>query len=123
MLIIAICLHLSSNTAEFFLVSIFKYILLLSTIIPISLRVNLDFSKIFFTYKINSNPEIGAVARNSQIPEELGRVGIILTDKTGTLTKNEMHFKRLSSEYIKFKDDDKIINKYLLKELKNSASS
>lgn len=30
-----------------------------------------------------------------------------------------MHFKRLSSEYIKFKDDDKIIKKYLNKELKN----
>ena len=30
-----------------------------------------------------------------------------------------MHFKRLSSEYIKFKDDDKIIKKYLTKELKS----
>lgn len=65
MLVVSICLHLSSNTSEFFLVSIFKYVLLLSTIIPISLRVNLDFSKIFFTYKINNNPDIGAVVRNS----------------------------------------------------------
>ena len=65
MLVIAICLHFSSNTTENFIVSIFKYVLLLSTIIPISLRVNLDFSKIFFTYKINTNPDIGAVARNS----------------------------------------------------------
>lgn len=34
-----------------------------------------------------------------------------------------MHFKRLSSEYMKFKDEDKIIKKYLLKELKKSGVS
>ena len=36
------------------------------------------------------------IPRNSAIPEELGRIQFLLTDKTGTLTQNEMHFKRLS---------------------------
>jgi phospholipid-translocating ATPase len=56
------------------LVLTFKYILLLSTIIPISLRLNLDFSKLFFSKGISGDPEMGAVARNSTIPEELGRI-------------------------------------------------
>lgn len=64
-----------------------KYVLLTSSIIPISLRVNLDFSKIVFSYKISNDPMMpGALARNSEIPEELGRIQFILSDKTGTLT-------------------------------------
>jgi phospholipid-translocating ATPase len=76
------------------LINIFRYILLLSSIIPISLRVNLDFAKIIYSFKISNDPNIpGTIARNSTIPEELGRIQFLFTDKTGTLTKNEMVFK------------------------------
>jgi len=72
---------------------------MLSSIIPISLRVNLDIAKLYYSYLINNDPDIPqTIARNSNIPEELGRIGFLLTDKTGTLTKNEMIFKRLSLE-------------------------
>ena len=65
--------------------------------------MNLDFAKLFFAYSINIDKEIeGTVARNSQIPEELGRIQFILTDKTGTLTQNDMIFKKLSLESIQF---------------------
>ncbi len=90
MLLISLALYWMSNSSEHILISVVKYILLLSSIIPVSLRVNLDFSKIVFTYKMSSDKEINTVVRNSQIPEELGRIGIILSDKTGTLTRNEM---------------------------------
>ena len=35
------------------LILTFRYILLLSSIIPISMRVNLDFAKLIYCYKIN----------------------------------------------------------------------
>ena len=75
----------------------FRYVLLLASIIPISLRVNLDFCKTYFSYKISNDPLLPeTVCRNSSIPEELGRIEYLLSDKTGTLTYNDMVFKKLS---------------------------
>ena len=37
----------------------------------------------------------GTIARNTNIPEELGRIEYLLTDKTGTLTCNDMVFKKI----------------------------
>ena len=97
----------ASGTSQNWIFMTIKYILLTSSVIPISLRVNLDFSKIVFSYKISHDPMMpGALARNSEIPEELGRIQFILSDKTGTLTQNEMIFKNLSLEQNQFKDED-----------------
>lgn len=53
----------------------FRVVLLLSSIIPISLRVNLDMAKMWYSYCINRDEQIeGTIARNSTIPEELGRI-------------------------------------------------
>ena len=51
---------------DIWILEFFRHVLLLASIIPISLRVNLDFSKIYFSYGINNDKDIdGAIARNS----------------------------------------------------------
>ncbi|XP_063989984.1 probable phospholipid-transporting ATPase IIA isoform X1 [Diachasmimorpha longicaudata] len=73
-----------------------RFILLFSYIIPISLRINLDMGKTFYAWCIQRDKEInGTVVRTTTIPEELGRISYLLSDKTGTLTQNKMVFKKL----------------------------
>lgn len=57
-----------------------------------SLRVNLDLGKLVYAYQIEHDKDIsGTVVRTSTIPEELGRIEYLFTDKTGTITKNGIH--------------------------------
>ena len=86
--------------------SFFKFIVLFCAIIPIALRVNLVISKSFYSFVINRDKSIPeTIARNSTIPEELGRISYIFSDKTGTLTKNEMIFKKIAMETEQFGED------------------
>ncbi|AFN83180.1 phospholipid-translocating P-type ATPase [Encephalitozoon romaleae SJ-2008] len=72
--------------------------ILFSYLIPLSLFVTLEVSRMFHSMFISYDDEmtvdgIKSVCRNSNITEDVGMIEYILTDKTGTLTKNSMVFK------------------------------
>ncbi|KAK3027872.1 hypothetical protein RJ639_041506 [Escallonia herrerae] len=102
----------STNTPQFdpnnrfavFALGIFTLITLYSPIIPISLYVSVEMIKfIQSTQFINNDLHMyhtetntPALARTSNINEELGQVEYIFSDKTGTLTRNLMEFFKCS---------------------------
>ncbi|RWS16411.1 putative phospholipid-transporting ATPase IA-like protein [Dinothrombium tinctorium] len=111
---------LSSNFAFTFL----TFIILYNNLIPISLQVSLEVVRFFQAQFINSDLEMyceeydtPAVARTSNLNEELGQVKYILSDKTGTLTRNVMEFKRCSIAGTIYTEND--FNKII--ELLNSS--
>ncbi len=63
-------------------------------------------AKVAYSFLISRDKNLpGTVVRSSTIPEELGRVSYLLSDKTGTLTKNEMIFKKLHLGTVAFGAD------------------
>ncbi|KAJ8760979.1 hypothetical protein K2173_022017 [Erythroxylum novogranatense] len=84
--------------------TMFTLITLYSTIIPISLYVSIETIKfIQCTQFINkdlhmyhADTNTPALARTSNLNEELGQVEYIFSDKTGTLTRNLMEFFKCS---------------------------
>ena len=88
----------SPNTESF--INFFTYFLLLNTMIPISLIVSTEIIKmiqgIFIKWDIylySKSKHCFCGAKAVSIIEELGNVNFIFSDKTGTLTKNQLQFK------------------------------
>ncbi|XP_064413920.1 phospholipid-transporting ATPase IB [Latimeria chalumnae] len=81
--------------------NLLTFIILYNNLIPISLLVTLEVVKftqaLFINWDIDmhyAETDTPAMARTSNLNEELGQVKYLFSDKTGTLTCNIMHFKK-----------------------------
>lgn len=83
--------------------TLLTFIILYNNLIPISLQVTLEVVKFIQAIFINWDLDMyyeptdtPAMARTSNLNEELGQVQYIFSDKTGTLTQNIMDFRKCS---------------------------
>lgn len=100
---IFIYLFIAEEITKNFAFNLLTFIILFNNLIPISLQVTLEVVRFVQATFINMDIEMyhaetdtPAMARTSNLNEELGMVTYVFTDKTGTLTKNVMEFKRCS---------------------------
>ena len=90
----------SSVTSTYFNTDILTFIILYNNLIPISLIVTMEVVKFQQAQLINSDLDMyyaktdtPALCRTSSLVEELGQIEYVFSDKTGTLTCNEMEFQ------------------------------
>jgi phospholipid-transporting ATPase len=87
------------------------FIILYNNLIPISLIVTMEVVKFQQAQLINSDLDMyypktdtPALCRTSSLVEELGQIEYVFSDKTGTLTRNEMEFRCCSVAGIAYAD-------------------
>ncbi|EEY60855.1 P-type ATPase (P-ATPase) Superfamily [Phytophthora infestans T30-4] len=90
-----------ADQVDDFIVNFFTFLILYNNLVPISLYVSLDIIKVLQANRITADSKmvydgVYAVARTSELNEELGQIEYVFSDKTGTLTCNVMEFRKCS---------------------------
>ncbi|KAF9556105.1 hypothetical protein EC968_008445, partial [Mortierella alpina] len=100
----------TSSWSDFGL-NILTFLILYNNLIPISLMVTMEVVKFWHAQLINADLDMyyektdtPALARTSSLVEELGQIEYIFSDKTGTLTCNEMEFRQCSIAGLAYAD-------------------
>ncbi|TNN12766.1 putative phospholipid-transporting ATPase VD, partial [Schistosoma japonicum] len=80
-----------------------RFVIIFQTIIPLPLYVTIEFVKMHQVWHMNNDLKLydskldrRIEIRAFNIPEDLGQIEYVFTDKTGTLTENKMKFQRAS---------------------------
>ncbi|EFY98750.2 phospholipid-translocating P-type ATPase [Metarhizium robertsii] len=88
------------------------YWVLFSSLVPISLFVTVELVKYWHGILINDDLDMyydkadtPATCRTSSLVEELGMVEFVFSDKTGTLTCNQMEFKQCTIAGLQYADE------------------
>jgi phospholipid-transporting ATPase len=100
------------NPVKQFFSDILTYWVLYSNLVPISLFVTVEIVKYAQAFLIGSDLDMyydqtdtPATCRTSSLVEELGQVEYIFSDKTGTLTRNQMEFRQCSIGGLQYSDE------------------
>ncbi|XP_030750728.1 probable phospholipid-transporting ATPase IA isoform X1 [Sitophilus oryzae] len=123
--------YIGLQDTENVLYTFLTFLILFNNLIPISLQVTLEVVRFIQAIFINTDIEMyhaetdtPAMARTSNLNEELGQVKYIFSDKTGTLTRNIMEFKRCAVGHEIYRPgdtpDDSLLVQHLKEKHKNA---
>ncbi|XP_042833539.1 phospholipid-transporting ATPase IK isoform X6 [Panthera tigris] len=104
--------HVQSVAAETFL-TFWGFFILLSVMVPMAMFIMVEFiylgNSMFINWDVHmyyAPQDVPAKARSTSLNDQLGQVGYVFSDKTGTLTQNVMTFKKCCIAGIVYGPDD-----------------
>ena len=110
------------NIFVFFILRFGTWCVLMNNLVPISLLMTMELVKYFQGWFISwdidiydKKKKLMTKVQTSTLNEELGQVKYIFSDKTGTLTKNYMNFKRVTIGFNQYNNKKE-------KEIKNDSN-